>query len=106
MGCRTFQVPQACQEAGLHTGGTHLQPLFLLHKIHFVCVFFILRKRDDRRCKKWMGEGFQDLLSIFDKGKIQDSKTLGRCLKHTFGNMYVGDTTEQISEKFKTRVKF
>lgn len=53
-----------------------------------------------------MGEGFQDLLSIFDKGKIQDSKTLGRCLKYTFGNMYVGDTTEQISEKFKTRVKF
>lgn len=40
MRCRTFQVPQACQEAVLHTGGTHLQPLFLLHKIHFVCVFF------------------------------------------------------------------
>lgn len=39
-GMQDFPGSQACQEAGLHTGGTHLQPLFLLHKIHFVCVFF------------------------------------------------------------------
>lgn len=88
--------------AGLPTGGTHLQPLFLFYKIHFVCVFFlILWKSDDRSCKKWMDEGFKDLLSIFAEGKIQDSKTLGQCLKITFGNMFVVDTPEQISEKLK-----